>query len=95
MGTAPTETVNTGKDRGKETPKMEGRLWFDDSARNLGQKLKRAVLHYQDTLGEAPVRCFVNPKLIAGTDILGETIEGVEVLQDRNVNLCNFFFGFL
>jgi hypothetical protein len=44
-----------------------GLLWYDDSpGRDLVEKVRRAVAHYEHKFGQAPTLCFVNPRMLDG-----------------------------
>ena len=42
-----------------------GMLWFDDSARTLPEKVKRAAAYYAEKYGRTPTLCLVHPATLA------------------------------
>lgn len=67
-----------------------GMLWFDDSARPLGEKLQRAIEHYARKYGRQPTLCLVNP---AGLDGGEGTLAGVQVRGARSVMPNHLWVG--
>jgi hypothetical protein len=67
-----------------------GMLWFDDSARPLGEKLQRAVEHYARKYGRQPTLCLVHP---GGLDSGEGVLAGVHVRGARSVMPNHLWVG--
>jgi len=67
-----------------------GMLWFDDSPRPLGEKVRRAATYYAEKYGRQPTLCLVNPTTWDGQP--GDKIP-VELRQARLVLPNHFWIG--
>lgn len=67
-----------------------GMLWFDDSKKDLDEKVARAVAHYRAKYGVTPTVCFVNPAMLPGK---AELAAGVQVRPARMVLVNHFWVG--
>jgi hypothetical protein len=67
-----------------------GMLWFDDSARSFGEKVRRAADYYAEKYGHPATLCLVNPETWQKGD-WGEL--GIEVRQARMVMPSHFWIG--
>lgn len=67
-----------------------GMLWFDDSARTLPEKIKRAAAYYTEKYGRSPTLCLVNPTGLNGAE--GD-LEGVQVRAARSVMPHHLWIG--
>ncbi|MEW6568127.1 MAG: hypothetical protein AB1449_08175 [Chloroflexota bacterium] len=67
-----------------------GMLWFDDSARPLPEKVKRAVDYYVQKYGRTPTLCLVNPSGLEGAPRL---VAGVELRAARTVMPNHLWIG--
>ena len=67
-----------------------GMLWFDDSSRTFGEKVRRAAEYYNEKYGHQPTLCLVNPAALeAGT----AAPAGIEVRPARLVMPHHFWIG--
>ncbi|HLB64036.1 MAG TPA: hypothetical protein VJJ46_04290 [Anaerolineales bacterium] len=67
-----------------------GMLWFDDSARTLPEKVKRAAAYYAEKYGRTPTLCLVNPAGLNGSE--GD-LGGVQVRAARSVMPHHLWIG--
>jgi hypothetical protein len=72
-----------------------GLLWFDDDPRKqLEEKVKRAVAHYERKYGRSPTLCFVHPSAFDGNGRRGvKKAGGVEIRSGRSVLPDHFWLG--
>jgi hypothetical protein len=72
-----------------------GLLWFDDDPRKqLEDKVKRAVAHYERKYGQSPTLCFVHPSAFDGNGQRGvKKASGVEIRSGRSVLPDHFWLG--
>jgi len=72
-----------------------GMLWLDnDPRRDLKEKVRRAVAHYEHKYGRRPNVCFVHPSMLEGNGG-GATLktDGVEVRPGRAILPDHFWLG--
>src|SRR3989304_8793498 len=67
-----------------------GMLWFDDSARTLPEKVKRAAAYYAEKYGRTPTLCLVNPAGLNGSE--GD-LGGGQVRAGRSVMPHHLWIG--
>jgi hypothetical protein len=68
-----------------------GMLWYDDTKKELSEKVARAVEYYKSKYGATPTLCFVNPSMLKEAE-LTET-GGVQVRPARTVLTNHFWVG--
>ncbi len=68
-----------------------GLLWYDDSpGRDLAEKVRRAVAHYEHKFGHSPTLCFINPRMLDGAG--GKLSEAASVqVETRSTVLPHHF----
>jgi hypothetical protein len=66
-----------------------GMLWYDDTKKELSEKVARAVEYYQTKYGAAPTLCFVNPLMLKQAELMN----GVQVRPARTVLVNHFWVG--
>jgi hypothetical protein len=66
-----------------------GMLWFDDSARSIDEKVKRAAAFYAEKYGRTPTLCMVHPTAAQADGSIG----GVLVRPARSVLPHHFLVG--
>ena len=64
-------------------------LWYDDTKKDLSEKVARAVEYYQTKYGAAPTLCFVNPLMLKQAELMN----GVQVRPARTVLVNHFWVG--
>jgi len=67
-----------------------GMLWFDDSSRSFGEKVRRAADYYREKYGREPTLCLVNPQTWDDADTKKLP---VEMRQARLVLPNHFWIG--
>ncbi len=66
-----------------------GMLWYDDTKKELSEKVARAVEYYKTKYGVAPTLCFVNPSMLRQAELMGS----VQVRPARTVLANHFWVG--
>ena len=66
-----------------------GMLWYDDTKKELSEKVARAVEYYTSKYGVAPTLCFVNPNMLKQAELMGS----VQVRPARTVLANHFWVG--
>ena len=66
-----------------------GMLWYDDTKKELSEKVARAVEYYTSKYGVAPTLCFVNPNMLRQAEVMGS----VQVRPARTVLSNHFWVG--
>ena len=66
-----------------------GMLWYDDTKKELSEKVARAVEYYKSKYGATPTLCFVNPSMLKAAELMG----GVQVRPARTVLTNHFWVG--
>ena len=66
-----------------------GMLWYDDTKKELSEKVARAVAYYQAKYGAAPTLCFVNPLMLKQAELMN----GVQVRPARTVLANHLWVG--
>ena len=66
-----------------------GMLWYDDTKKELSEKVARAVEYYRSKYGVAPTLCFVNPSMLKQAEMVGS----VQVRPARTVLANHFWVG--
>ena len=66
-----------------------GMLWYDDTKKELSEKVARAVEYYTSKYGVAPTLCFVNPSMLRQAELMGS----VQVRPARMVLANHFWVG--
>jgi len=66
-----------------------GMLWYDDTKKELSEKVAHAVAYYQAKYGAAPTLCFVNPLMLRQSELMN----GVQVRPARTVLVNHFWVG--
>jgi hypothetical protein len=70
----------------------EGLLWYDDSGRDLAEKVGRAARRYRQKFGAAPDACYVHPSALNGNGKMKE-VGGVRVMVLPSVLRHHFWLG--
>lgn len=70
----------------------EGLLWYDDSGRDLAEKVGRAARRYRHKFGAAPEVCYVHPSVLEGSGE-GRKVSGVRVATLPSVLQHHFWLG--
>lgn len=68
-----------------------GMLWYDDTKKELSEKVARAVEYYKSKYGAAPTLCFVNPSMLKEAELTES--DGVQVRPARTVLVNHFWVG--
>jgi hypothetical protein len=70
----------------------EGLLWYDDSGRDLAEKIGQAARRYRQKFGTPPDACYVHPSALNGN---GKTrdVGGVRVTALPTVLRHHFWLG--
>ena len=68
-----------------------GLLWYDDSGRELGEKIARAARRYRRKYGEAANMCYVHPSVLK--DKGPRQVGGLRVAAVPNVLRHHFWLG--
>ena len=66
-----------------------GMLWYDDTKKELSEKVARAVEYYKTKYGVAPTLCFVNPSMLRQAEVMGS----VQVRPARTVLANHLWLG--
>jgi len=66
-----------------------GMLWYDNTKKELSEKVARAVEYYTSKYGVAPTLCFVNPSMLRQAEMVGS----VQVRPARTVLANHFWLG--
>ena len=66
-----------------------GMLRYDDTKKELSEKVARAVEYYTSKYGVAPTLCFVNPNRLHQAELIG----AVQVRPARTVLANHFWVG--
>jgi hypothetical protein len=66
-----------------------GMLWYDDTKKELSEKVARAVEYYKTKYGVAPTLCFVNPSMLRQAEVMGS----VQVRPARTVLANHLWVG--
>ncbi len=69
-----------------------GMLWYDDTQRELNEKVARAVEHYKTKYGATPTVCFVHPDMLPPKSNL-EIVAGIQLRPARTVLRHHFWVG--
>jgi hypothetical protein len=70
----------------------EGLLWYDDSGRDLADKVGQAARRYQKKFGAPPDACYVHPAALNGNGKVKE-VGGVRVMALPSVLRHHFWLG--
>lgn len=70
----------------------EGLLWYDDSRRELVEKIDGAARRYRQKFGMSPDICYVHPSLLTGDDKM-QLVRGVRVSSKPSVLQHHFWVG--
>jgi hypothetical protein len=70
----------------------EGLLWYDDSGRDLADKVGQAARRYRKKFGAAPDACYVHPSLLKDNGKVKE-VGSVRVLALPSVLRHHFWLG--
>ena len=68
-----------------------GMLWYDDTKKELSEKVARAVEFYKSKYGATPTLCFVNPSMLKEAELTESG--GVQVRPARTVLANHFWVG--
>jgi hypothetical protein len=70
----------------------EGLLWYDDSGRDLADKVGLAVRRYRQKFGAPPDACYVHPSALKDNGRVKE-VGGVRVMALPSVLRHHFWLG--
>ena len=70
----------------------EGLLWYDDSGRDLADKVGLAVRRYRQKFGTPPDACYVHPSALKDNGRVKE-VGGVRVMALPSVLRHHFWLG--
>lgn len=70
----------------------EGLLWYDDSGRDLADKVGQAVRRYRKKFGAPPDACYVHPSVLKDNGKVKE-VSGVRVMAHSSVLQHHFWLG--
>ncbi len=65
---------------------MIGMLWYDNSKLSLPEKVRKAIIYYQDKYGRKPTLVVVNPGDY-------QEVEGIKVQSSRSVMHNHLWIG--
>ena len=67
-------------------------LWFDDSPKPLGEKIREAAAYYLKKYGVPASACYINPEALPATSIL-PIVWGIIVARKHNVLPNHLWIG--
>ena len=70
----------------------EGLLWYDDSGRDLADKVGQAARRYRKKFGTPPDACYVHPSILKGNGKVKE-VSGIRVMALPSVLRHHFWLG--
>ncbi len=70
----------------------EGLLWYDDSGRDLADKVGQAARRYRKKFGAPPDACYVHPSILKDNGKVKE-VGGVRVMASNSVLRHHFWLG--
>jgi len=70
----------------------EGLLWYDDSGRDLADKVGQAARRYRKKFGAPPDACYVHPSALKGNGKVKD-VGGVRVMALPSVLRHHFWLG--
>jgi hypothetical protein len=70
----------------------EGLLWYDDSGRDLADKVGQAARRYRKKFGAPPDACYVHPSVLKDNGKVKE-VSGVRVMALPSVLRHHFWLG--
>jgi hypothetical protein len=70
----------------------EGLLWYDDSGRDLAEKVGQAARRYRKKFGATPDACYVHPSTLKGNGKV-KKVGGVRVMASPSVLRHHFWLG--
>ena len=70
----------------------EGLLWYDDSERELADKIGQAARRYRQKYGASPDACYVPPSVLEGNG-KSKHVGGIRVAPSPSVLRHHFWLG--
>jgi hypothetical protein len=70
----------------------EGLLWYDDSGRELAEKIGQAARRYRRKFGSAPDACYVHPSVLKDNG-KSKAVGGIRVTPSPSVLRHHFWLG--
>jgi hypothetical protein len=70
----------------------EGLLWYDDSGRDLADKVGQAARRYRKKFGASPDACYVHPSILKDNGKVKE-VSGVHVMASNSILKHHFWLG--
>jgi hypothetical protein len=67
-----------------------GMLWFDNTKKNVDEKVKAAISYYQSKYGNRPDQCVVHPSMVSNETT---SLAGIEIKTSRSVQPNHFWIG--
>lgn len=70
----------------------EGLLWYDDSGRELADKIGQAARRYRKKFGTSPDACYVHPSVLKDNG-KSKAVDGIRVAPSPSVLRHHFWLG--